>query len=183
MQVGSQPWEGPASAANFSLCAGITGIVRGQRKSFVCATGADGSAPVGQYIAIWRPSNAVKQLTLCEVDAELGPEPAAPTDQGPAAQAVSTQTPAAQKAGATSRPTAPHATAAAQQQQAAQQAGQSAAAIQAAVDAEAAAQLQPGAGGVAVGGRRRLRGAVEAAVHQLVRIGGSDSEAADDMNP
>ncbi|PRW20948.1 peptidase S8 isoform A [Chlorella sorokiniana] len=43
--VGSQPWEGPASAANFSLCAGISGIVRGQRKSFVCATGPDGSAP------------------------------------------------------------------------------------------------------------------------------------------
>lgn len=183
LQVGSQPWEGPASAANFSLCAGVTGIVRGQRKSFVCATGADGGAPVGQYIAIWRPSNAVKQLTLCEVDVELGPESAAPEPAAPAAQATAASHPAAAQAAAASHPAAAHAAAAAQQPGAAQAAGaaQSAAAIQAAVDAEAAAQLRQPQGGAPLGGRRRLRGVVQTALTQLKHLGGGSSEAANDV--
>ena len=86
LQVGSQPWEGPESAGNFTLCAGITGIVRGQRKSFACATAADGSAPVGEFVAIWRPSAGAKQLTLCEVDVELGPQQGAGGSEQPAAR-------------------------------------------------------------------------------------------------
>lgn len=66
--VGSAPWAGPASGANYTLCAAVKGIVRGQRQLFTCAAQA-GAPPVGQYIAIWRPSAAKRQLTLCEVDA------------------------------------------------------------------------------------------------------------------
>ena len=80
--VGSQPWTGPASAANFTLCAEVAGIVRGQRKVFKCG-GAGGGPPAGEYLAIWRPSTSKKQLTLCEVDAEFAPEAQAVPEQPP----------------------------------------------------------------------------------------------------
>lgn len=80
--VGNVPWTGPASATNYTVCAQVKGIVRGQRQLFTCAA-VGGSPPTGQYIAIWRPSAAKKQLTLCEVDVVFGPEaPAQGADIG-----------------------------------------------------------------------------------------------------
>lgn len=72
IMVGVSPWTGPSSAANFTLCAAVPGILRGQRRTFACAAGPAG-APAGQFIAIWRPSAAKRVLTICEVDAVLGP--------------------------------------------------------------------------------------------------------------
>lgn len=71
--VGTSPWTSHLSAANFTLCSNITGIVRGQRRVFECVrTGARGSPPTGQYVAIWRPGPVRRMLTLCEVDVVLG---------------------------------------------------------------------------------------------------------------
>ena len=73
--VGTAPWTGPASIGNYTLCARVKGIVRGQRKAFLCdLSSSSSSAPVGQYIVIWRTTSPTgrKQLTLCEVDALLG---------------------------------------------------------------------------------------------------------------
>lgn len=71
--VGSAPWTSPASAANFTLCATVPGIARGQRRTFSCALGVGGAPPSGQYIAVLRPTAGKKALTLCEVDAVYGP--------------------------------------------------------------------------------------------------------------
>ncbi|PSC76977.1 peptidase S8 [Micractinium conductrix] len=75
IMVGSTPWTSHASAANFTLCATVSGIVRGQRKTFACAAAPGGAPPVGQYLAIWRPGPVRRALTLCEVDAVLGAAP------------------------------------------------------------------------------------------------------------
>lgn len=73
IMVGSTPWIGPASSRQYSLCAVLSkGISRGQRLQVKCA---GGKGVTGQYIAVWRPSTSRKQLTLCEVDAVLGPAP------------------------------------------------------------------------------------------------------------
>lgn len=77
--VGSEPWLGPQSEAAFTLCANVTGIVRGGRKAFACGAS-------GQYLAVFRPSAAKKQLTLCEVDVVLAdPDPAPQPQPQPAA--------------------------------------------------------------------------------------------------
>lgn len=72
--VGNTPWTSQSSAADFALCANVTGILRGQRKTFTCATDAAGGRPRGQYIAIWRPGVVKRVLTLCEVDAAFAPD-------------------------------------------------------------------------------------------------------------
>lgn len=98
--VGSVPWaQGPAgaappSAANYTLCAAIKGIVRGQRQLFTCAS-VGGAPPVGQYIAIWRPSTAKRQLTLCEVDAVFAEVGAQGVPDGAAAEQPQAEQPAA----------------------------------------------------------------------------------------
>jgi hypothetical protein len=71
--VGQQPWTGPASAANFTLCAAVPGVLRGQRRTFACGATPGGGPPVGRYIAVWRPGDAKRALTLCEVDVVYGP--------------------------------------------------------------------------------------------------------------
>lgn len=74
IMVGNTPWTSKNSAANFTLCATINGILRGQRKTFACASGDGGGVPRGQYIAIWRPGVVKRVLTLCEVDAAFAPD-------------------------------------------------------------------------------------------------------------
>ncbi|KAL4451625.1 hypothetical protein ABPG75_007287 [Micractinium tetrahymenae] len=74
IMVGNTPWTSKNSAANFTLCANITGILRGQRKTFTCAADAAGVRPRGQYIAILRPGVVKRVLTLCEVDAVFAPD-------------------------------------------------------------------------------------------------------------
>ena len=73
--VGPSPWTSPGSAVNYTLCATVPGIMRGQRRTFACSLGVGGAAPMGQFIAIWRPTHVKKALTLCEVDVIYGPAP------------------------------------------------------------------------------------------------------------